>query len=195
MTTRRILISLVSLFASVALMAQNYNVTVKLEDATNGEPVGFATVSLNPEKGGTAKYALTDHNGKGIVEKVRSGKYTLKAEIMGYKAHTQEVEVKGNLDLGVIKMELDQEVLDAASVSAVGNPIIIKKDTVEYNASSFKTTDTDMLINLLKKLPGIRSMTAAPSPRTARPSPRSPSTARPSSWTIRSSLPRTFPRR
>jgi hypothetical protein len=54
MTTRRILISLVSLFASVALMAQNYNVTVKLEDATNGEPVGFATVSLNPEKGGTA---------------------------------------------------------------------------------------------------------------------------------------------
>ena len=144
-----------SLFASMALMAQNYNVTVKLQDATNGEPVGFATVSLNPEKGGNAKYALTDHNGKGTVEKVRSGKYTLKAEIMGYKAHTQEVEVKGNLDLGVIKMELDQEVLDAASVSAVGNPIIIKKDTVEYNASSFKTTDTDMLINLLKKLPGI----------------------------------------
>ena len=154
MTTRRILLSLVSLFASMALMAQNYNVTVKLEDATNGEPVGFATVSLTPEKG-SAKYALTDHNGKGTVEKVRSGKYTFKAEIMGYKAHTQEVEVKGNLDLGTIKMELDQEVLDAASVSATGNPIIIKKDTVEYNASSFKTTDTDMLINLLKKLPGI----------------------------------------
>ena len=138
----------------MALMAQNYNVTVKLEDATNGEPVGFATVSLTPEKG-TAKYALTDHNGKGTVEKVRSGKYTFKAEIMGYKAHSQMVEVKGNLDLGTIKMELDQEVLDAASVSATGNPIIIKKDTVEYNASSFKTTDTDMLINLLKKLPGI----------------------------------------
>ena len=154
MTTRRILLSLVSLFASMALMAQNYNVTVKLEDATNGEPVGFATVSLTPEKG-TAKYALTDHNGKGTVEKVRSGKYTFKAEIMGYKAHSQMVEVKGNLDLGTIKMELDQEVLDAASVSATGNPIIIKKDTVEYNASSFKTTDTDMLINLLKKLPGI----------------------------------------
>ncbi len=58
-------------------------------------------------------------------------------------------------DLGVVKMELDQRVLDAASVTATGNPIIIKKDTVEYNASSFKTTDTDMLINLLKKLPGI----------------------------------------
>ena len=146
---------LVSLFASVAMMAQNVNVTVKLQDATSGEPVGFATVSLTPEKG-NAKYSLSDHDGKAVIEKVRSGKYTLKAEIMGYKPYEQAVEVgREALDLGVIKMDLDQEVLDAASVSATGNPIIIKKDTVEYNASSFKTTDTDMLINLLKKLPGI----------------------------------------
>ena len=154
MSTKKILISLVAIFASLALSAQNYNVTVKLEDATNGEPVGFATVSLTPEKG-NAKYALSDHDGKAVVEKVKAGKYTFKAEIMGYKPFSQLIEVKGALDLGVIKMDLDQEVLDAASVSATGNPIIIKKDTVEYNASSFKTTDTDMLVNLLKKLPGI----------------------------------------
>ena len=154
MTLRRFLITLVALFASLALSAQHYNVTVKLEDASSGDPVGFATVSLTPEKG-NVKYALSDHDGKAVVEKVRVGKYTFKAEIMGYKPFSQLVEVKEALDLGVIKMELDQEVLDAASVTATGNPIIIKKDTVEYNASSFKTTDTDMLVNLLKKLPGI----------------------------------------
>ena len=155
MSTKRILLILVTLFVSVAMMAQNVNVTVKLEDASNGEPVGFATVSLTPEKG-NAKYALSDHDGKAVIEKVRAGKYTLKAEIMGYKPYQKAVEVgREALDLGVVKMDVDQEVLDAASVSATGNPIIIKKDTVEYNASSFKTTDTDMLINLLKKLPGI----------------------------------------
>ena len=155
MSKRRILLVLVSLFAAVAMSAQNYNVTVKLEDASNGEPVGFATVSLTPEKG-NAKYALTDHDGKGTIEKVKAGKYTFKAEIMGYKTVEKAVEIaKETTDLGTVKMDLDQEVLDAASVSATGNPIIIKKDTVEYNASSFKTTDTDMLINLLKKLPGI----------------------------------------
>ena len=58
-------------------------------------------------------------------------------------------------DLGEIRMKLDREQLDAASVSAVGNPIIIKKDTIEYNASSFKTTDNDVLEDLLKKLPGV----------------------------------------
>ena len=155
MSTRRILLLLVSLFASVAMMAQNVNVTVKLTDASNDEPIGFATVSLTPEKG-SAKYSLTDNNGKGTIEKVKVGKYTFKAEIMGYKSYEKAVEItKEATDLGVVKMELDQRVLDAASVTATGNPIIIKKDTVEYNASSFKTTDTDMLINLLKKLPGI----------------------------------------
>ena len=49
----------------------------------------------------------------------------------------------------------DKQVLDAASVSATGNPIVIKKDTIEYNATSFKTTDNDMLEDLLKKLPGV----------------------------------------
>ncbi|MBR4740681.1 MAG: outer membrane beta-barrel protein, partial [Bacteroidales bacterium] len=34
-------------------------------------------------------------------------------------------------------------------------PIIIKKDTVEYNASSFKISDDNMLEDLLKKLPGV----------------------------------------
>ena len=154
MSKRRILLVLVSLFAAVAMSAQNHNVTVKLEDASNGEAVGFATVSLTPAKG-SAKYALTDNEGHGTIEKVKDGSYTFKAEIMGYKTYSKEVEIKGATDLGTIKMELDQQVLDAASVSATGNPIIIKKDTVEYNASSFKTTDTDMLINLLKKLPGI----------------------------------------
>ena len=154
MTTRRILLTIVSLFAALALQAQNYKVTVKLQDAASGEPVGFATVSLTPEKG-SAKYALTDHEGNGTVEKVRAGKYTFKAEIMGYKSYSSEVEVKGATDLGTIKMELDQEVLDAASVTATGNPIIIKKDTVEYNASSFKISDDNMLVDLLKKLPGI----------------------------------------
>ena len=154
MIKRRILMMLAGLFATLALSAQSHKVTVKLQDAASGEPVGFATVSLTPEKG-NPKYALTDHEGNGTIEKVRNGKYTFKAEIMGYKSHASEVEVKGATDLGVIKMELDQEVLDAASVSAVGNPIVIKKDTVEYNASSFKISDDNMLVDLLKKLPGI----------------------------------------
>jgi hypothetical protein len=33
--------------------------------------------------------------------------------------------------------------------------MLIKKDTIEYNASSYKINDTDMLEELIKKLPGV----------------------------------------
>ncbi|MBO4231366.1 MAG: carboxypeptidase-like regulatory domain-containing protein, partial [Bacteroidales bacterium] len=149
-----VIVGVMSMLSTVS--AQNTStVRAALQDE-NGEPVPFATVSiskLNSSK--PYKYALSDAQGKVVIEKVAHGKYVIKAELLGYKDFSKEIEVKNYLDLGTIKMEEDKQTLEAASVSATGNPIIIKKDTVEYNASSFKTTENDMLIDLLKKLPGI----------------------------------------
>ena len=133
-----------------------FTVKLKLVDAKTAEPVSFATASLTV-KGETtaAKYVLTDSEGSASLTKVKKATYILKAELMGYKMHEQELLVDKNIDLGEIKMKEDVEVLDAASVSAVGNPIVVKKDTIEYTASSFKTSDNDMLEELLKKLPGV----------------------------------------
>ena len=151
---RRILMALAGLLTALTLSAQSHKVSLQLQDATNGDPVGFATISISADKG-QPKFTLTDGEGKAVLEKVRVGKYTLKAEIMGYKTYQQSLDVKADMNLGVIKMDPDTQVLDAAAVTAVGNPIIIKKDTVEYNASSFKISDDNMLVDLLKKLPGI----------------------------------------
>jgi hypothetical protein len=141
---------------SLAFAQSSGTLTLVLTDSSNGDAVGFATVSLTKQGASKAyKYVLSDANGKAVIEKVASGKYTVKAELMGYKPLTQQIEMKGNKDLGTLKMDPDRQVLDAASVSATGNPIVIKKDTIEYNASSFKTTDNDMLEDLLKKLPGV----------------------------------------
>lgn len=144
------------LLIGAAAFAQNAAVTAKLVDDTTGDPLGFATVSLT-QKNATKvyKYVLSNDSGEVKFDNVKSGTYTFKAELMGYKVYTQEITVKGGLDMGEVKVLEDKEVLDAASVSASGNPIIIKKDTVEYNASSFKTTENDVLEDLLKKLPGV----------------------------------------
>ena len=154
---RQLIISLTLTLCSVGAFAQN-NIKIVLQDATSGEPVGFATVSLTvPGRTNAYKYILTDDKGAGTFEEVRKGTYQVKAELLGYKPYTQTIEfdAKKELDLGVIKMNVDAEALDAARVSDVGNPIIIKKDTIEYNAESFKTTENDMLEDLLKKLPGV----------------------------------------
>ncbi len=131
---------------SLAFAQGGGTVTLSLTDSSTGEAVGFATVSITkPGNTKPYKYALSDDKGKTVFDKVAAGKYVLKAELLGYKPLTKDIEVKGKLDLGALKMDPDKQVLDAASVSAAGNPIVIKKDTIEYNASSFKTTENDVL--------------------------------------------------
>ncbi len=156
MSRKKIVTMLGLMLVSVGLLAQN-KVKLSLVDEQTGEPLGFATVSVM--KNGQSKpsnYALTDENGKATIESVKKGSYSLRAELMGYVTYTTTVKMESeDLDLGEIKMKLDAEAIDAASVSATGNPVIIKKDTVEYTASAFKTTDNDVLEDLLKKLPGV----------------------------------------
>ena len=142
---------------SITAFAQGaFSVKVKLVDSKTSDPVSFATVSLTVKGQETAtKYVLSDIDGNAEITKVKKGTYVLKAELMGYKPYTQEITVEKNLVLTDVKMNEDVEVLDAARVTDVGNPIVVKKDTIEYTASSFKTSDNDMLEALLKKLPGV----------------------------------------
>lgn len=154
---RTFTLTLLAFLVGIVASAQNQvSVKLKLVDSKTSEPVSFATVSLTVKGEDTpAKYVLSDSQGKAELLKVRHNTYILRAELMGYKTHTQEVKVEKSVDLGEVKMEEDVEVLDAARVTDVGNPIIIRKDTIEYTASSFKTSDSDMLEELLKKLPGV----------------------------------------
>ncbi|MBR3075126.1 MAG: carboxypeptidase regulatory-like domain-containing protein, partial [Bacteroidales bacterium] len=155
MKQNRIVSLFIALLVCFPTFAQNRLSALLIEDSS-GEPVGFATVSITREGAQKpSKYVLSDSEGKVELTGVRPGTYSFKAELLGYKTYEKEIKVAENLDLGEIRMKLDREQLDAASVSAVGNPIIIKKDTIEFNATSFKTTDNDVLEDLLKKLPGV----------------------------------------
>jgi len=155
-TTHRLFLTLLAVLASVSPAFAQNNVKAVLVDSSNGEPVSFATVSL--KKQGASKpsnYVLSADNGTVDLAGVKKGSYTFKAEILGYVTLVKEISVSGNLDLGKLEMKPDMQQLEAAKVSATGNPVIIKKDTITYNASSFKTTDNDVLEDLLKKLPGV----------------------------------------
>ena len=153
----KFLVSLAVALLCADVWAQvGFPVKMKLSDKATGEPVGFATVSMTL-KGAKEplKYIMSTETGEAVFEGIVRGTYILKAELMGYKPYEQELTVDRLIDLGEVKMVPDVEVLEAARVEAVGNPIIVKKDTIEYSASSFKTSDNDMLEELLKKLPGV----------------------------------------
>ncbi|MBP5210365.1 MAG: TonB-dependent receptor, partial [Bacteroidales bacterium] len=145
------------LLTTLSLNAQTYQLKATFKDKDTKEGIEFATVSVTPKGESTATaYSLSDEKGSVTIRGLRPGTYTVKSELMGYKAFSKEIEIKNaNVDLGDQTMEVEVNVLESATVTSVGNPIVVKKDTIEYNASSFKTNDNDMLEDLLKKLPGV----------------------------------------
>lgn len=137
----------------------NTNVRLTLKDSKTSGPISWASVYLIPAGDTTiTHFALSDDKGDVLLKEVPVGKYELNAEIIGYNPHKKVYTIKAHwdaFDLGIIKMDENAEFLDAASISAIGNPVTVKKDTIEFNASSFRVGENAMLEDLIKKMPGM----------------------------------------
>lgn len=157
---RRIFLSILTLLLPLSLCAQsNHVLKVKLTDSLSKEPVASATILLS--KSDTADvdalYSSIDEKGVGFIKHIPGpGKYYFKATLIGYKDICKEIEIKERFtDLGELFMNEDVSLLESVVVEAVGNTMVVKQDTLEYNASLFKVSDNAMLEDLLKKLPGV----------------------------------------
>ncbi|MDT3366224.1 MAG: carboxypeptidase regulatory-like domain-containing protein, partial [Bacteroidota bacterium] len=130
--------------------------TVVLDSLTN-EPVPYASVYVIPSKDTTiTNFTLTDAKGEAKLDEVPYGSYVFHVEMMGYKPFVKERYFRDRrIDMGTIRLQVDEQFLEAAVVRDVGNPIVVKKDTVEFNASSFRVGANAMLKDLLQRMPGM----------------------------------------
>ena len=133
-----------------------FPIMLSVADSLSGEPVSFASVYLKPVKDTIiTNFTLSDAKGKAILDRVVRGEYTLNVEMMGYKPYRKKFYFTEIKNLGKILLQEDAKVLDAAKVTAAVAPIQIKGDTVVYNAAAYSIAESDMLKDLLKKMPGI----------------------------------------
>ena len=159
------ILSLLSLTAHAQVYILNDNVFQKrmgeikasVLDSLTNEPVGFASVYVIPSKDTTiTNFTLTDAKGEAKLEEVPFGSYVFHVEMMGYKPFVRERYFREDkVDMGTIRLQPDEQFLQAALVSDVGNPIVVKQDTVEFNASSFRVGANAMLRDLLQRMPGM----------------------------------------
>ena len=146
---------ILSSLVSVKGYSQN-SLKVMVLDSASKAPVEFATMSIKYIGEQQAKrYALTDSTGFALIKSAPVGRATVTIECVGYRQHKQLFDVhKGANDLGTVYLN-GQNTLSTIVVTAAGNQMMVKQDTIEYNANAFKVNDTDMLEELLKKLPGV----------------------------------------
>lgn len=126
-------------------------------DSLTNEPVGFASVYVVPSKDTTiTNFTLSNDKGEATLDDVPFGSYVFHVEMLGYKPFIKERYFRNaKEDMGTIRLKTDTQFLQAATVTDIGNPIVVKQDTVEFNASSFRVGSNAMLKDLLKRMPGM----------------------------------------
>jgi len=158
---RSFLILLILSLVSLAVSAQkNINgiLRARVVDTLGKQSMADATVSIVDKKD-SSSVAFTTVNSKSTFEikGLEAGSYRMLITFEGYQTVIKNFSItaeKQLVDLGTIYMEHQTTTLQEVIVERP--PISIKKDTVEYNANSFKTKPNATAEDLLKKLPGVQ---------------------------------------
>jgi hypothetical protein len=142
-----------------AVNAQN-NIVVKgtVYDINTQKPLESAMVYFSNVKDSTViEYTTTDKNGFfKINTKIYEKPVFLKINFMGYQAYTEEQSrLLENKDFGKLYLLQNETALNEVVIKNDAPPIRIKKDTLEFNAASFKVRPDATVETLLKQLPGV----------------------------------------
>ena len=145
------------LLTTAISFSQEFKMTGKVLDP-EGNPLESATVYVEkPSDSTLVTYTISESTGDFTLSgRSKEKRLNLLVSYAGFKPFKKVVEVKkGTHNVGELKMELQDNQLGEVTVVAARPPLTLKKDTLEFNADSFKTRQNANLEELLEKLPGV----------------------------------------
>src|SRR6218665_1367298 len=134
------------------------SITGKLMDTTNKKPIADATISLLSTKDSSlVTFTLSNKQGQFDIKGLTTGNYRLVI------THQEYTEIKKTVSITEEKKQVDVgEVATANNVKEMAGvvvtneaPIVVKNDTIQFNASGFRTQPNATAEDLIKKLPGM----------------------------------------
>ncbi len=156
-TGLRGLLLITGLLAAGAASAQGrVDVTGVVTDSTDAGLQAATVVLLQPADSTLASFATTAADGSFRIRRVPAGPYLLKVTYVGYTPHVREIEVGAEpLDVGRIALADEVGALGQLVVGAERVPMVVKQDTLEYNAAAFAVPLGANVEDLLRRLPGV----------------------------------------
>lgn len=152
-----LLIALLLVGFSIAGIAQtDRTVRGKVYDSSHVVLPG-ATVFLIPESGKDTLKTVTDKLGQFIFSRVAVKKFSLRVTNTGMEevVNTYDLE-SGKTDFNVGSITMVPAYQTMQEVVITPPPIVIKEDTIEFRADSFKIKPNSSVEDILKKLPGMQ---------------------------------------
>lgn len=157
------LLLLLTLFAFQTKAQQTTSNSITLNGSVveqkTGDPVEQATIRLlSIPDSSLVRGTVSTANGAFSLKSIKPGNYILHITYVGFDPIYQPVRITGRRNpVSVGKMGLTETgiQLGEAVVTAKAAEVVVKNDTLEYNADSYKTTEGAVLEDLLKKMPGV----------------------------------------
>ena len=135
------------------------SVSGRVIQSKDKKPIDYASIAVkNLTDSSMVGAVSTTEDGKFIFKNLNPGTYRLYAAFLGLKNITKDFTIaadKTDVALGDIVLEGGAIDLQTVDIKAEIPPIVVKKDTLEFNASSFKVVENAVVEDLLKKLPGV----------------------------------------
>jgi len=138
-----------------SLLAQT-SLTGEVRDET-GKPLPYATVALlRPADSTLSFFGITTEQGIFEIKRISHGNYLMQVASIGFQTYYLPLKMpEKSGDFGIVILKTHPLDLPATEIVAGYIPVIVKKDTIEYNAGAFKTKPDAVAEDLLKKLPGV----------------------------------------
>lgn len=146
-----------SLFLIAVAFVTKAQVKGTVIDSASKKPIDKVVVGLVIKSKPTdTTYTFTSEKGEFSFDVVPAGNFSIIISNSGFGTVAKFVPVKQQektINIGTVILATRAKLLD--EVIVLSAPIIVKEDTVEYNADAFKTKEGAVVEDLLKKLPGI----------------------------------------
>ncbi|MGC5746461.1 outer membrane beta-barrel protein [Chryseobacterium sp. NFX27] len=153
---KKVLSMLMLAFTVLILYAQNLHIDGKVSDPDK-KPVENATVYLLKEKDSSIiNYTPTNKEGKFSLKTDHLNEPSfLKIDAEKLQSYSKRLDkISQSLSLGDIVLE-KSKINSIDEVKITVSPVKIKKDTIEFNASSIKVRPDSKIEELLKQIPGV----------------------------------------
>jgi hypothetical protein len=151
---RHILLILI-LAAAGEGFTQTHTLNGSLKDSTN-QPVAYATVALlKPSDSTMLFYAISATDGSFIIKGITADTFLMQVASMDYHTYYKPVVISRETNTQNTILRNKTHLLDEVSVKGEKIPLLLRGDTVEYNAGAYKTKPDAVVEDLLKKLPGV----------------------------------------
>jgi outer membrane receptor protein involved in Fe transport len=150
------------IYCTLNVNAQNSGtISGTLADATNTQPLSFATVTLITKNNSQpAKNIQTDINGKFNFGGLANGAYTIRATYIGYLSITRDslsiTNNKKNIALGNLKMAEVKGVLKEVTVSSQRSQIKLGIDKKTFDVSQSLVSQGGSATDLLANVPSVQ---------------------------------------